>query len=154
MCLGGRGGLILRRGSIEPRIDPSRLSVRDYLGIGARNARLGGWSSRAVRRSPAGKGFDADGRDAAANDTDLFGGAGRKIDNETPPIGPAIIDLDDHCAAGVEVCDSCVGSKRQRTMGCRRGDPIENLAARGTRAHPVVPGRSAGLAFSDRMHGT
>src|SRR5258708_40312336 len=76
LCLGSWGGLILRRGPLESRIDPGRLIVGDCPGIGARGEGLGGWNSRAVRRSPAGKGFDADGRDAAANDTDLLGGAG------------------------------------------------------------------------------
>src|SRR5580704_10944580 len=38
-------------------------------------------------------------------------------------------------------------------MGSRWGDPIENLAASGTGPHPIVPSRSADLAFSGRMHG-
>src|SRR5205807_1447666 len=101
--LGGWGGLILRHRPIESRIDPGRLSVRDCLGIGARNMRLGRWSSPPVRRSPTRNGFDTDGRDAAANDTDLLGGTGRKIDNETSPIGTPVVDLDDHSTAGVEV---------------------------------------------------
>ena len=71
------------------------------------------------------------------------GGATRQIDDAAAHEGTAIVDANDHRAAGPPVLDADPGAERQAAMGGGQSVGVETLAVRGAMTASIPGGRSA-----------